>query len=281
MPAGLRPYLEPPWACSEYRYVLWLADLDGSFYRPILLLAAPGLGPIPPGLGAVLQAALVVFAVLGLLGVLPRVSAAVCAAIYLYSVAQVYSFTNVHHGDSLLGLTLVALALGPSSDALSLTALARRSGGTSGGLSTPVSGWPVRLVRVQIAATYFLAGYAKLALSGPNWADGTSLQHYLLVRGAPSGIWLAAHPGVCAVLAATSLFWELTFPVVLVWPWLRWLYVPAGLAFHIVSQYVLGVGFAYFWPLLLVFAEPLPIARWLAANVWPRGRLAQRIGVRP
>src|SRR5262249_49489322 len=136
--------------------------------------------------------------------------------------------------------------------------------------SAPVPGWPVQLVRVQIAVTYFLAGYAKLVLAGPAWGDGISLQHYLLLRGQPIGYWLAEHAAGCAVLSVATLVLELTFPVVLFCPRLRWVYVPAAVAFHLVSEYVLGVGFSFFLPFLLVYVDPLPVVRWLSAH---RGRL--------
>src|SRR5262249_37547113 len=158
-------------------------------------------------------------------------------------VGQVYSFTNVHHGDSLLGIALVALAICPSTGALSVLSLWRRRVRAEPTASTLVSGWPAQLVRVQIAVTYFLAGYAKLVLAGPAWGDGVSLQHYLLLRGQPIGYWLAEHAAVCTVLSVATLVLELTFPVVLFWPRLRWLFVPAVVAFHLVSEYVLGVGF--------------------------------------
>jgi len=250
---------------QEYVWVMRLQDVDASFYRPILIFELFGVGPIPPGLAAALRVLLVGCGVLGLLGIRARLAAAICAAAYLYSVGQVYSFTNVHHGDSLLGIALVALALCPSTSALSARSLWRRGGPAEPSPSTLVSGWPVQLVRVQIAATYFLAGYAKLVLAGLAWGDGVSLQHYLLLRGQPIGYWLAEHAAVCAVLSVATLVLEVTFPVVLFWPRLRWLYVPAAVAFHLVSEYVLGVGFSFFLPFLLVYADPLPVAQWLGA----------------
>jgi hypothetical protein len=251
---------------QEYVWVMRLQDVDASFYRPILAFELFGVGPIPPGLAAALRAILVVGGVLGLLGIRARLAAAVCAVAYLYSVGQVYSFTNVHHGDSLLGIALVVLALSPSTGALSILSRWRRGAHPEPAPSAPVSGWPVQLVRVQIAVTYFLAGYAKLVLAGPAWGDGVSLQHYLLLRGQPVGYWLAEHPAVCAVLSVTTLVLELTFPVVLFWPRLRWLYVPAAVAFHLVSEYVLGVGFSFFLPFLLVYVDPLPAVQWLRAQ---------------
>jgi hypothetical protein len=261
---------------SEYAWVIRLETVDRWFYRPLLLFELLGIGPIPPGLATTLQPVLVLCALLGLLGIYARVASAVCAAGYLYSVGQVYSFTNVHHGDGLLGLALIALALSPSGATLAVRLPWLPGTAAPQPLAAPGPGWPVRFIRVQIALVYFLAGYAKLVLSGPAWMDGASLQHYLLLRGQPIGYWLAAQPQLCAALSATTFLWELSFPLALVWPRLRWLYVPTAVVFHLVSQHVLGVGFMYFWPFLLVFVEPDALLRWLGAR---RMGLAARPGL--
>jgi hypothetical protein len=203
---------------------------------------------------------------LGLLGVFARACSAVCAIGYLYSIGQVYSFSNVHHGDGLLGLVLLALALSPSGKVLAVPTPWNGWGSALGALTDAGPGWPIQFVRVQIALVYFLAGYAKLVLTGPIWADGASLQHYLILRGQPIGYWLAAQPLLCAALSTVTFAWELSFPLVLRWPRLRWVYIPTAVVFHLVSQHVLSVGFMYFWPFLLVYVDPLPILRWCQAQ---------------
>jgi hypothetical protein len=249
---------------SEYAWVIRLESVDTWFYRPILAFELLGIGPIPPGLASLMLPVLVACAILGLLGVLARCCAAVCGLAYLYAIGQVYSFTNVHHGDGLLGLVLLVLALSPSGAALAVPTPWNRSARVDWRQESAWAGWPIRFVRVQVALVYFLAGYAKIVLSGPVWMDGASLQHYLILRGQPIGYWLASQPLLCAALSAVTVVWELSFPLVLVWPRLRWAYVPTAIIFHLVSQHVLGVGFMYFWPFLLAYADPRWLERW-----WP------------
>lgn len=251
---------------SEYAWVVRLETVDPWFYRPILVFHLLGVGPIPEGLAAALRPALVVCAILGLLGIFARCCAALCGLAYLYSIGQVYSFTNVHHGDGLLGLVLLVLALSPCGATLAVPTPWSRSRRADWRRESTGAGWPIRFVRVQIAMVYFLAGYAKLVLSGPIWMDGTSLQHYLILRGQPIGYWLASQPLLCAALSATTFLWELTFPLVLFWPRLRWAYVPTAIVFHLVSQHALGVGFMHFWPFLLVYIDPGPLVRWWQAR---------------
>jgi len=251
---------------SEYAWVIRLENVDPWYYRPILAFTLLGIGPIPNGFAGIIRAILVLGAMLGLLGVFARTSAALCGVGYLYSIGQVYSFTNVHHGDGLLGLVLLALTLCPTGKVLAIPTPWNRWGTDLGMLTDPGPGWPMYFVRVQIALVYCLAGYAKLVLTGPVWADGASLQHYLILRGQPIGYWLAAQPLLCAALSTLTFAWELSFPLVLRWPRLRWVYVPMAIVFHLVSQHVLSVGFMYFWPFLLAYIDPAPLLRWWRAR---------------
>lgn len=248
-------------ALTDGVWVERLGAVDPWFYRPIGLFDLLGIGPLPAVLVGPLRWGLALGGLLGLLGVGARWVAAASALAYGYAVGQLYSFTNVHHGEALLLVALVACA-GSSCDAV--WAWRPRWWRPRASLlapATPVPGWPLQLVRVQVALTYWLAGYAKLILAGPGWADGATLQFYLLLRGEPLGGWVAQSPELCRLLAALSLAGELAFPLVLRWPRLGWLFVPAALLFHLASQRLLAVGFAHFLPFLMLFLDPRLLLR--------------------
>ena len=73
-----------------------------------------------------------------------------------------------------------------------------------------------RLVFIEIAAFYAQAGYAKLRTSGAAWADGYTLQYYLLQKATPAGLWLAEHLWLCCALSIGVLLFETGFPVAIV-----------------------------------------------------------------
>lgn len=260
-------------ALTTGEWIERLAAVDPWFYRPIWLFELLGIGPLPASLAAPLRWALAAGGLAGLVGLGARPVAAASAVAYGYGVGQLYSFTNVHHGEALLLVALVACAASPCDAVFAWRwpwgrAPARRTP------ATPLPGWPLQLVRVQVALTYWLAGYAKLVLAGPSWADGATLQFYLLLRGEPLGWWVAQSPELCRLLAALSLAWELAFPLVLWWPRLGWLFVPAGVAFHLASQRLLAVGFAHFLPFLVLFLDPRVLLR--LHRALPRWRPAVR-----
>jgi hypothetical protein len=256
-------------ALTTGAWIEHLAAVDPWFYRPIWLFELLGIGPLPAAAAGPLRWALAIGGLAGLVGWAARPVAAASAVIYGYGVGQLYSFTNVHHGEALL---LVALAACAASRCDAVLAWRWPWGRSSAPVTpaAPLPGWPLQLVRVQVALTYWLAGYAKLVLGGPGWADGATLQFYLLLRGEPLGAWVAQSPELCRLLAALSLVWELAFPLVLGWPRLGWLFVPAGVVFHLASQRLLAVGFAHFLPFLVLFLDPRALVRLQRALTWWR-----------
>ena len=253
-------------AAREAEWLMPLRYVDPWFYRPIMLFEWLGIGPLPPELAAPLRWALSGAAIIGLLGLYARAVAVLCALGYAYAIGQMYSYTSVHHGDALLLLALVLCALSPTDAVLALRPPWRALVAAPLAPAATAPGWPILFIRVQIALTYWLAGYAKLVVGGVGWADGATLQYYLLLRGQPLGWWVAQSPELCLLLSVGSLVWELVFPLVLFWPRTAWVLVPAAVAFHLGSQTLLGLGFYHFLPFLLLFIEPEallpPLAAW-------------------
>ena len=123
------------------------------------------------------------------------------------------------------------------------------------------------LAKLAISLVYLSAGIEKLRSAGVRWADGRSLQaylleHYLYTERAPA-LWLAQRPRLCRWLSAAVLGWELSFWLVLVLPPLAWLYVPFGLGFHAGTSIVMRVHYwVYFCPAYIVFIAP-----WLSGHI--------------
>ena len=104
---------------------------DDSLYRPIVLLklvhapfglitGAPDLGAVRPP-DAVVSAIFVltvVGGILGLVGLMSRVSLAVAAVGFAYIQGFVYSFKDFHHPEAILAIGLTVLALAPSGHVL-------------------------------------------------------------------------------------------------------------------------------------------------------------------
>lgn len=123
--------------------------------------------------------------------------------------------------------------------------------------------WVYSTCLFAICWSYFLPGVSKLIEGqGFLWADGLTLQLWILARGQHEG-WLGAlvvaHRSLARLLQVSGLAFELTFPLALVFPRFRLI---AGLfitAFHLANVFLLDVDFVantvvlwtffYLWPL--------------------------------
>jgi hypothetical protein len=180
-------------------------------------------------------------------------------------VAHLFSYGDRHHTEALLAIFLLLLALAPSGERLSLDAvLRRRRTGVTGAETSELAAWPLKLIHVLIALTYFSAGMAKLVHSGPRWMNGYTLQGHVLAdalsRGHPVGVWLAQQHTLAVLLSVFTILLEVFFWVSLLVP-RRW--VPAFLLTALLFQFglYLSGGYDFFQQmllllLLLLFLEP-------------------------
>jgi hypothetical protein len=90
---------------------------------------------------------------------------------------------------------------------------------------------------VLIAFTYCITGLHKLQYTGISWASGGNLRWVLYAasdsqNGNSLGLYIADHPLLAHLFAYGTLLVEVTFPLVLIWPVSRWLYVPGVVGMH-------------------------------------------------
>lgn len=167
-------------------------------------------------------------------------AAAILTALYF---AQVVDIPEVRRKASLAPLTLLVLGLAawaPSE------------------WRPEVDGAGVFVLKLLLAQMYFSAGLMKLLTAGARWADGATLRskliHYHLRYRNPLARWLAEEPGRCRSLAVAVLLFELTFWLVLPFPVLAWLYLPAGIVFHVATAVTMRIHYwLYVAPAYLLF----------------------------
>jgi hypothetical protein len=119
----------------------------------------------------------------------------------------------------------------------------------------------IPLVTLCLALVYLSAGFEKLRAGGLRWADGRTLQSYLvehyLYTGRPQALWLAERPRLCRWLSTAVLSWELSFWLILFFPTLAWVYVAMGLGFHAGTSIGMRIHYwVFFCPAYLIFIVP-------------------------
>lgn len=233
----------------------WVALAPPGVFKPIALLETIGLAAQPsPALVARVASIENTLLVLAGLGVVARPALAGIFVLQLLQEAWVNSLGKVTHATVPLLYTIAFLALAPCDRALSLRARIR---GRPASSLSPDARWPIELAVVVLVAYYWKAGVSKLVGGGLAWADGATLQFYLLTNRMAWGTWLAGFPAACAALSACSLAFELGSPLAIARP-LRWIVLGAGVLFHLGTWLFLGITF---WPLVATYLVCVPWTR--------------------
>ncbi|HUR05876.1 MAG TPA: HTTM domain-containing protein [Nonomuraea sp.] len=254
--------------------------MNSEFIEPQLLIRAIA-AVVPREVFFTLDAFAVLYwvtmaaGVAALVGLFTRTSLFVFALGTWIFIAHLYSYGDRHHTQALFCIFLMLLVLAPSGERLSVDALIRRrrrhaSDASDASGMSDMAIWPLKVVHVLLAMTYFSTGMSKLLHSGLRWLNGYTLQGHTfgdaLERGHPLGIWLAGQHEVAVALSVFTILLELFFFVSLFLSRLAPLFFLGALAFQ-VGLY-LAAGYDFFQhmvllTLLLFFLYPEWWRRWL------------------
>lgn len=176
------------------------------------------------------------------------------AALVAWALSLSFYNTNFYlhnSGDRIRHFLLLLLIFAPSDAAWSIRRRPRDAVDP-----VYVSGWPARLMLIQMGLMYFMNGYYKLL--GPMWWDG-SVMHYI-AHDLAWARWSALPLPYWAsrVLTWSALAWEAGFPLWVLLPRTR---VPAlifGVMFHVFTFFHLEIAAFPLYALCLY----LPLAPW-------------------
>lgn len=212
--------------------------------------------------------------ILALVGLFTRASLFVFTIGTWVFVAHLFSYGDRHHTEALFCIFLLLLALAPSGDRLSIDALLRRrrDAPEADGLSE-MAIWPLKVMHVLFAMTYFSAGMSKLIHSGARWLNGYTLRGHTfgdaLERGHPLGIWLAQQHELAVALSVFTILIEVFFFVSLFVPRFAPLFILAALGFQI-GLYA-SAGYDFFQHIVL-----LVLLLFFLRPEWWQSRLTKR-----
>jgi hypothetical protein len=147
-------------------------------------------------------------------------------------------------------LHVIALALAPAADAWSLDARRRPPPPPAAGY-----GWAIQLLIALTAATYLLAGIAKLRIAGLDWIDGELLRNQIAIDNlrkalfgdsiAPLAEPFLDHPAGFTVFCVLTLAIELGAPVALLGGRIARLWALGAIGFHLGVVLLMNIWFPY------------------------------------
>jgi hypothetical protein len=120
--------------------------------------------------------------------------------------------------------------------------------------------WVAAVLTFLVAWFYTLAGWSKIVDSGFAWADGLSLQLYVLALGKQSAMfsqWVLESRAVAIGLQASTLACEAIALVACLWRWPRLILGLALIGFHVGQQLVFG--YPFYGNMLLLAIAFLPV----------------------
>jgi hypothetical protein len=252
--------------------------LSAAQFEPVGL-AYPLSAPLPAALTTALWALCVATGVAFTLGLRFRYSGPAFGILFLWVTSYRNSWGMIFHNDNLTVLHALVLGLCPASaEALALDARGKPVPADAGRY-----GWPIKLLCAAAAASYLLAGVAKMRGAGVSWAGGDVLRNYIAYDAmrkielgsihSPLGAWLVRYAWPFPFISALSLALELGAPLSLLHRRLGKLWALGMWGFHlgvlllmaIVFPYPLTVGLAPFFDAERMWHwRPLHrVARWL------------------
>ena len=243
------------------------AALPDANWQPLIILNMLNLpwgwGFRPSfGLLEIMYYICIVAGVLSLIGLVTNAALAVFAVTSVYLQAFSYSFSDFHHPEAVMMIALSVLALSASGRALSVDAWLRRRRAGNGEArlldqTSEFAGWPIKLIQWFFVLMYASAVWSKLSESGLDWANGFTLQYYLARDGLrwdnPFSYWLSQHHVPILLGQYGVLLFQATFALAVIFPKLRWIYVPVGLLMHIGIYVTLTAPFFQWIALYAVF----------------------------
>jgi hypothetical protein len=277
-------------AIGDYTFV---AGQPEALFQPVSFMKLlPGM----PGhdLTVALQIAGVAAALLAAAGLWARATLPLALACALVLNGMLNATGKIVHNDVLLLLCMVPLVASP---ARTCAAWSLRPSWLGPRRDRPPAtgeayGWPVRTAMVVVALAYFFVGFQKLRFSGLDWVTTDNLRWVLYAssdsQSEPNqlALFIADRAWMAHLLAAGTIFLELFFPLALVWPRLRWLFVPGVVSLHLGIWLMMGLDYsAQALTVIIVFVNWPWVVDWLRRRLpayrealEPRGRDQVRTG---
>ena len=214
--------------------------------------------PGHPSVDGVLQAIAVVALAATLLGIAPRVGAALSALILWHLAPLETAFDSssaLGRGLTLAPLALLLLAVSPSGDAL---ALGRAR--VDGRRRTRDHRWALQLLRLLVVEIYLFSAIGKLERSGLAWGSAERMQLWfwwfnqepVSVVFGTLGPWIASQPWLCGLIGASTVVMEWSMPLALFSRRAATVLVPIALAFHVAVMLTLNIHVPEAWLVLVL-----------------------------
>jgi hypothetical protein len=224
--------------------------LPWSFYDQLLT---------PAGM-TILKSAMVLSLLLSTTGLFTVVSTKTSFLLVLFYQGLVRSFGHFNHDEMLGVYCLAVLAFTPCGDEFSLDHRLRKIKRERPAFAYA---YPILLMQLLMAWTYFSSFFIKLRVAGLNYLSVDNLPVLAIFHSLDNlhdtsfrlAFWLPQVKAYLTVVVALVLLWELCFPLAVFFPRLRWWILGAGVLFHLSTLFFMNIFFPHQLALYLLFVN--------------------------
>ena len=202
------------------------------------------------------------------LGLLTSITTKCAALLFLFYEGLVRSFGIFSHDEMIVVYILIVLAFTPCGDGFSLD---KRLGLERPRLPGIAYGYPILLMRILVAWSYFSSALIKMRVTGLRYFSPDNLPVLSIWHSLDNlhesqhklAFWLPNVRGITGAIVVVALLWELAFPLAIFSKLARRIILPFGIVFHLSTIFFMNISFPYHIAAYLVFID------------WPR--VASRI----
>lgn len=182
------------------------------------------------------------------------------ALLFLFYEGLLRSFGHFNHDEMPAVYILMVLAFSPCGDDFSFAGWF--------GLKRPGQpgfryGYPILLMRILVAWSYFSSGLIKLRVSGLSYFAADNLANLAIVHSLDNlhdtnfrlAFWLPQIREYTPMLLVLVVLWELMFPLAIFFRRARLIILAFGIVFHLGTMFFMNIFFPYHLAMYLVFID--------------------------
>ncbi len=215
-----------------------------------------------------LKWAMVISLAMSTVGYLTTWSTKSSALLVLFYQGLLRSFGHFNHDEMLGVYCLIILAVTPCGDGFSVDALPAKKP-DKGEIAY---GYPILLMRILLAWTYFSSALIKLRVAGLSYFSKDNLPTLSILHSLDNlhdthfrfAFSLPALRDYLPIVVGLVLLWEFLFPLAVFVKRLRWWFLGIGIVFHFSTMFLMNVFFPFEMAMYVVFVDWPRVGEWLA-----------------
>jgi len=182
------------------------------------------------------------------------------ALLFVFYEGLLRSFSHFNHDEMPAVYILIVLALSPCGDVFSFDSWGGKTRPRRSGI---VYGYPILLMRILLAWSYFSSALIKIRVAGLSYLSPDNLPTLAIVHSLDNlhdthfrlAFWLPHVREYLPVFVALVVLWELSFPLAIFFRRARLIILTLGILFHVGTLFFMNIFFPYHLAMYMVFVD--------------------------